>query len=237
MQKSDLSLVKVLFEDNHLIAVNKPAGWLVQPDETGDATLADLVKNWIKVRHQKPGNVYLGTIHRLDRPVTGICVFAKTSKALSRMNLLFQKRKVDKVYWAITTQRPEPFENSLTHYLIKDREKNVTRTLDRLSNRNPDAKKATLSYKLLSSIDRHHLLEVKPETGRSHQIRAQLASINCPIRGDLKYGSNKHPELDGSIYLHARSLAFEHPVKKEPIYLEADPYLNPLWGKFKDFFE
>ncbi|MEO1437978.1 MAG: RluA family pseudouridine synthase [Bacteroidota bacterium] len=237
MQQSDLSLVKVLYEDNHLIAVNKPAGWLVQADETGDATLGDLVKLWIKVRHNKPGNVFLGTIHRLDRPVTGVCLFAKTSKGLSRMNQIFQKRQVEKIYWAITTERPQPFEAKLTHYLVKDRERNVTKALERPSRRNPDAKKSTLSYRLLSSIDRHHLLEVKPETGRPHQIRTQLATAGTPIRGDLKYGSNKYPEMDGSIFLHARGLRFEHPIKKEMVEIEADPYLNPIWGKFKDFFE
>lgn len=223
---------QVLYEDNHLIAVNKPAGVLVQGDETGDTPLSELVKRYIKLQYDKPGDVFLGVIHRLDRPVSGVVVFARTSKALERMNKLFHDRNIQKTYWAVTAQRPEPLQGHLTHYLIKDSERNVSRALEQPSKRNPDAKLAELDYELVMEVHGHCLLEVHPITGRPHQIRAQLAKIGCPIRGDVKYGFPS-PARDGMIYLHCRSLAFEHPVKKEPVVITADPPEDQIWKLFE----
>ncbi len=217
----DLSDLQVLHEDNHLIAVNKPAGWLVQGDQTGDTPLVEYVKQYIKIRYKKPGDVFLGVIHRLDRPVSGVVVFARTSKALTRMNNLFRDRLVEKTYWALTKIRPNPIEGELVDYIVKDKNRNVSKALDAPSKRNPDAKKAELTYKLMGEIDGLHLLEVKPKTGRPHQIRVQLSKLGTPIRGDIKYGDNR-PNDDASIYLHCRSLQFVHPVKKEPVYIEAE---------------
>ena len=214
--------LQILHEDNHLIAVNKPIGWLVQGDQTGDRPLVEFVKDYIAHRYNKPGAVFLGVIHRLDRPVSGVVVFARTSKALERMNKIFREREIEKIYWAITDERPSPHEGHLTHYISKDRDRNIARAYDKPSNRNKDAKKADLDYSLISSVEGSHVLEVKPLTGRPHQIRVQLATLDCPIRGDIKYGARK-PNEDGSICLHCRSLSFIHPVKKEPVYIEADP--------------
>jgi 23S rRNA pseudouridine1911/1915/1917 synthase len=222
---------QVLYEDNHLIAVNKPSGMLVQGDETGDTPLSELVKRYIKLQYDKPGEVFLGVIHRLDRPVSGVVVFARTSKALERMNKLFHDRNIDKTYWAITAVRPNPIQGHLTHFLVKDTEKNQTKALDKLSNRNKDAKQADLDYELIMEIGDNCLIEVHPITGRPHQIRAQLAKIGCPIRGDLKYGFPK-ANKDGSIMLHCRSLAFEHPVKNEPVIITAEPPDNQFWRLF-----
>ena len=229
----DLSGLQVLHEDNHLIAVNKPAGWLVQGDQTGDTPLVDYVKQYIKVRYKKPGDVFLGVIHRLDRPVSGVVVFARTSKALTRMNNLFRDRLVEKTYWAITKDRPKPIEGTLVDYIVKDKNRNVSTALDAPSKRNPDAKKAELTYKLISIQEGLHLIEVKPKTGRPHQIRVQLSKLGCPIRGDIKYGDNR-PNDDASIYLHCRSLEFVHPVKKEPVRIEADPPNVYQWQLFAD---
>ena len=198
---------KVLYEDNHLIAVFKPGGWLVQGDATGDKPLSDYVKEYIKVRYKKSGDVFLGVIHRLDRPVSGLVIFARTSKALTRMNEMFKERAVKKTYFAIVGERPKEIEGHLSHYLVKDKEKNRAKAF--MSKRTKDAKKSDLDYKLLASIANHHLLEVKPLTGRPHQIRVQLAKINCSIRGDLKYGS-LHRNRDRSIHLHSYKLEFIH---------------------------
>ncbi len=225
--------MQILFEDNHLIAVNKPAGILVHGDVTGDPTLADMVKAYIKDRYDKPGDVFLGVIHRLDRPVSGVCVFARTSKALERMNKLFAERKVEKVYVAITGKRPNPISGTLTHFLLKDESRNLTRALDNPSNRSKDAKKSSLDYELLGELGSQFFLRILPKTGRSHQIRAQLGKIGCSIRGDVKYGyptANK----DGSIHLHCHSLSFEHPVKKEQIIIEADLPHNQIWNLFRN---
>ncbi len=229
--------LKILFEDNHLIAVNKPAGVLVQGDETGDKPLSDYVKEYIKARYNKPGDVYLGTIHRLDRPVSGVVLFARTSKALERMNGLFATREVDKVYWALVNQRPEPFTDTLVHYLVKDHEHNVTRAYNSSTNANNSKigttpKRAELDYDLIAEIGSHFMLEVKPTTGRSHQIRAQLAKVGYPIRGDLKYG-NPTAFDDASIALHARSISFIHPTKKEKITITAPAPRVPLWQEFQ----
>jgi 23S rRNA pseudouridine1911/1915/1917 synthase len=224
-------LFQVLHEDNHLIAVNKPAGWLVQADDTGDLPMSEYVKRYIKDRYDKPGAVFLGTIHRLDRPVSGALIYARTSKGLERMNKVFRERAIEKVYYAVVGIRPEPHEGHLTDYIYKDRSRNVAKALDRVSNRHKDAKKSDLDYKLLASIGDNHLLEVRPQTGRPHQIRVQLSKIGCPIRGDIKYGFPA-PNYDGSIHLHCRSLSFIHPIKQEPVEITADPPREQIWNLF-----
>jgi 23S rRNA pseudouridine1911/1915/1917 synthase len=224
----DISHLQIVYEDNHLIAVNKPAGWLVQGDETGDIPLSEYVKQYIKIRYKKPGDVFLGVIHRIDRPVSGVVVFARTSKALTRMNKLFQERKVEKTYWAIVKQRPKPIEGALVHYILKDTTKNIAKAYDKTGNRTKHAKRSELTYALIKEIGNLHLLEVKPKTGRPHQIRVQLSKIGCPIWGDIKYGF-KFGQYDGVIHLHSRSLAFEHPVKKTPVFIEANPPETQLW--------
>ncbi|MEZ4948809.1 MAG: RluA family pseudouridine synthase [Saprospiraceae bacterium] len=228
--------IKVLYEDNHILAVTKPAGWLIHGDETGDETLLDWAKSYIKVRYRKPGDVFLGVIHRLDRPVSGVVLFARTSKALERMNNLFKKREVEKTYWAITDQRPDPLQGTLEDYLWKDSTKNVVKALDRPSRRHPDAKKSVLNYKLLSEIDKHYLIKVNPITGRSHQIRVQLSKMGCPIIGDVKYG-HPTPNHDGSIYLHCRSMSFVHPVKDEKITITASTPKLEFWNWFGEWKE
>jgi 23S rRNA pseudouridine1911/1915/1917 synthase len=228
--------LQVLFEDNHLIAVNKPGGYLVQGDRTGDIPLAEYVKDYIKVRYGKPGDVYLGVIHRLDRPVSGATVFARTSKALERMNKIFRDRQIDKTYLAIVNEQPKKLSDTLVHYIHKDHRKNRVLVLDKPSRRHPDAKRAELSYEVKGRLGQHTLLEVKLATGRPHQIRAQLAKIGSPIRGDLKYGSLLTNE-DGNICLHCRSLAFVHPVRKEPVKIVADPPQDEIWGLFAGLIE
>ena len=223
--------IQVLYEDNHLIAVNKPAGWLVQGDATGDTTLADWVKVYIKNRYQKPGDVFLGIIHRLDRPVSGVVVFARTSKGLERMNRLFRERKIEKTYYAITSERPDPLSGHLVHFITKDRERNVAKAYDRLSNRSKGAKKSELDYEMIGGLGGHYLLKVNPLTGRPHQIRVQLAKKGWPIRGDIKYGFPR-PNQDLSIHLHAYQLRFEHPVKKVPVVITAVPPSDQVWDMF-----
>ncbi len=223
--------IQVLYEDNHLIAVNKPARMLVQGDKTGDSTLGDWVKRYIKDRYNKPGDVFLGVIHRLDRPVSGVVIFARTSKALTRMNELFRERSIKKTYWAITQTELPDLEGSLTHFLLKDTTKNKTKAYDRLSNRAAKAKKAELDYRLIGKVANHNLYEISLKTGRPHQIRVQLSKMGSPIRGDVKYGAEKGNE-DGSIHLHSRSLSFIHPVKKEPVYIEADAPDEQIWRTF-----
>ena len=227
--------LQVLFEDNHLIAVNKPNRVLVHSDQTGDHTLVDLVKFYIKQRYNKPGDVFLGVIHRLDRPASGVTIFARTSKGLERMNRIFQERKIEKKYWAVTYERPEPMTGELTNFIWKDKTKNKSKILPGKSRRHPDAKKATLSYKMISELDHHCLLEVNLETGRPHQIRAQLSHKGWPIMGDIKYG---YPTTNhkGSIYLHCRSMSFIHPVKKEPVEIIADPPPNRKWDWFENVY-
>ncbi len=226
--------MEILFEDNHLIAINKPPGLLAQGDHTGDEPLGEYVKRYIKDRYNKPGDVFLGVIHRLDRPVSGAVIFARTSKALERMSRLFAERKVEKTYWAVTNHRPNPISGHLTHFIKKDESKNFVKVYDKLSNRVPDAKKAELAYELIGEIGNNFLVEVELHTGRSHQIRAQLAKIGCPVRGDVKYGYPK-PNRDGSIHLHCRSLSFVHPVKKEPVTIRANPPEEQVWNLFHSF--
>jgi 23S rRNA pseudouridine1911/1915/1917 synthase len=227
-------VLQVLFEDNHFIAVNKPAGILVQGDQTGDRPLSEFVKSYIRDRYNKPGAVFLGVVHRIDRPVSGVVIFARTSKGLERLNKLFREREIQKTYWAITAQRPEPYEGHLEHYIVKDHSRNVAKAFDKPSRRHRNAKKAVLDYKLLSSRDGAHLIEVKPLTGRPHQIRVQLSELGCPIRGDLKYRSQRMTD-DGSICLHSRNLTFLHPVKKEQVSITADiPEDNKEWQTFAD---
>ncbi len=221
--------IEILFEDNHIIAVNKPSGLLVQGDKTGDETLADLVKAYIKKTKDKPGDVYLGIVHRLDRPVSGVVLFAKTSKALVRLNKMFAERETKKIYWAVVTKRPQDESGTLVHWLRKDEEKNRSKAFN---NETRHTKYAELDYKMLRGSDRYTLLEVNPKTGRHHQIRVQLSKIGCSIKGDLKYGAPRSNE-DASIHLHARRLEFEHPVKKEPVAITASvPAMDNLWQEF-----
>ena len=217
--------MEVLYEDNHLIIVNKKSGEIVQGDRTGDRTLAEKVKNYIKKKYNKPGNVFIGTTHRLDRPVSGAIIFAKTSKALTRLNAQFQQKEIQKTYWALCLEKPVPSSGSLVHYLIKDAEKNKTAAY--LEDK-PSSKKAELHYQYLKKQGRHYLVEVNPLTGRPHQIRIQLSTIGCTIKGDLKYGAH-FPNKDKSICLHSRKVEFIHPVSKEKIAAVA-PLLNEsLW--------
>lgn len=216
----------VLYEDNHLIIVNKQAGEIVQGDKTGDTPLSEIVREWIKDKYNKPGNVFLGVVHRLDRPVSGIVLFAKTSKALPRLNKLFAEHtKVSKTYWAIVQQQPPQHQGTLTHWLTRQEHNNTAKAYDREV---PGSKKAVLDYELIASGERYHLLEIHLHTGRHHQIRCQLAKIGCPIKGDLKYGAQRS-NPDGSISLHARGLELEHPVSHELISVTAPVPDEKLW--------
>lgn len=218
----------ILYEDNHLLVVNKEAGWLTQGDQTGDETVADFAKVYLKEKYHKPGNVFLGVVHRLDRPVSGVLILARTSKALSRMTQAFKKRQVQKIYWALVSNQPKVEAGTLIHYLEKDQARNVVKAYDKLRN---GSKEAELTYQLTRSLDGLHLLEVNPLTGRPHQIRVQLAAMGCPILGDLKYGASE-PLSDASIGLHARSIAFTHPVKNETITVIAPLPRLSLWKPF-----
>jgi 23S rRNA pseudouridine1911/1915/1917 synthase len=221
--------VQVIYEDNHLIAVNKEAGMLVQSDDTEDKPLEEYVKEYIKVRYGKPGDVFLGVVHRLDRPVSGAVIFARTTKALVRMNELFKERKIEKNYWAITARRPDPMHGHLTHYIEKDPSRNISRAVDKMSNRAKDAKLSELDYELIAQLENKYLVLVKPITGRPHQIRVQMSKINCPIIGDVKYGYPT-PAENGCIYLHCRSMSFIHPVKNVPVTFTAEVPDDRLWN-------
>jgi 23S rRNA pseudouridine1911/1915/1917 synthase len=223
--RSSSKNLKILFEDNHLIVVNKRVGDLVQGDKTGDTPLSDLLKAYLKEKYQKPGNVYLGVVHRLDRPTTGIVVFAKTSKALERLNKMLREKTIQKTYWAVVKNKPVKSEDTLVNYLRKNPKNNKATVFNKETN---DSKKAILHYKTIKSLDNYHLLEIDLETGRHHQIRAQLSHINCPIKGDLKYGFDRSNKNAG-IHLHARRICFAHPVTKALLTLEAPTPKDPIW--------
>lgn len=218
--------MEVLYDDNHIIVVNKQAGEIVQGDKTGDTPLSDIVKAWIKEAYAKPGNVFLGVVHRLDRPVSGCVVFAKTSKALSRLNDMFRRGDVHKTYWAIVQQQPTQPEATLTHWLTRNEKQNKSYAHDHEVN---GSKKARLSYRTLAVGDHYTLLEVHLMTGRHHQIRCQLAAIGCPIKGDLKYGARRS-NPDGSISLLAHQVEFTHPVSKQTISITAPIPDDRTWN-------
>lgn len=219
----------VVYEDNHLIVVNKSSSEIVQGDKTGDTPLSETVKQYIKEKYAKPGNVFLGVTHRLDRPVSGLVVFAKTGKALSRLNEMFRLGSVKKTYWAIVRQCPPAAEGELVHYLVRNEKQNKSYAYDKEV---PNSRKAILSYRLIGRSDNYYLLEVDLKTGRHHQIRCQLAKMGCPIKGDLKYGFPRS-NPDGSICLHARKIQFVHPVSKEEITLTAPVPGGNLWNGFR----
>ena len=218
----------VVYEDNHIIVVNKTASEIVQGDKTGDTPLSEMVKEYLKVKDNKPGNVFVGVTHRLDRPVSGVVVFAKTSKALSRLNDMFRLGEVKKTYWAIVKDRPKELEGELMHWMVRNEKQNKSYAYDK---ERPNSKKAILRYKLIGHSQNYHLLEVDLQTGRHHQIRCQLAKMGCPIKGDLKYGSPRS-NPDGSICLHARRVTFVHPVSKEVIDVTAPLPSGNLWNGF-----
>jgi 23S rRNA pseudouridine1911/1915/1917 synthase len=223
---SNKSNLQILFEDNHIIIVNKRVGDIVQGDKTGDKPLSEVVKSYIKDKYNKPGNVYLGVVHRLDRPTTGLVIFAKTSKVLPRLNALFVSKDIDKTYWAVVKNMPPKTEDTLIHWLKKNPKNNKSSAFIKEVK---DSKKAILHYKLLQKLDNYYLLEVDLETGRHHQIRSQLSSIGCQIKGDLKYGFDRS-NPDGGIHLHARHITFIHPVKNETISITAPLPDDPIWN-------
>jgi len=218
--------LQILFEDNHLIVVNKRAGDIVQGDKTGDKPLSEVVKSYIKETYNKPGEVYLGVVHRLDRPTTGVVLFAKTSKALTRLNKLFADHDTNKTYWAIVKNAPPKKSDRLVHYLKRNPKQNKSYAN---IHEVPDSKKAILDYRVVQKLNNYYLLEINLLTGRHHQIRSQLASINCPIKGDLKYGFDRSNE-DASIHLHARKLSLVHPVQKKEISFTAPLPDDGLWN-------
>ena len=221
----------VVYEDNHVIVVNKTASEIVQADKTGDTPLSETVKQYLKEKYQKPGNVFLGVTHRLDRPVSGLVIFAKTSKALTRLNEMFRAGEVKKTYWAVVKNAPKESEGELVHFLVRNEKQNKSYAYDKEV---PNSKKAVLDYRLIGRSDNYYLLEVDLKTGRHHQIRCQLAKMGCPIKGDLKYGSPRS-NPDGSICLHARRVRLVHPVSKELIELKAPLPEGNLWKGFELF--
>lgn len=222
---SNKNNLQVIYEDNHIIIVNKRAGDIVQGDKTGDEPLSEVVKSYIKEKYDKPGNVYLGVVHRLDRPTTGVVMFSKTSKALPRLNKLFADKDAKKTYWALVKQMLPKTEDTLIHWLRKNPKNNKSTAYIKEI---PEGKKAILHYKVLRNLDNYYLVEVELETGRHHQIRSQLSTIGSPIKGDLKYGFDRS-NPDASISLHARALSFVHPVSNERISVEAPLPDDPLW--------
>ncbi|RLJ68830.1 23S rRNA pseudouridine1911/1915/1917 synthase [Lacinutrix venerupis] len=222
---SNKNNLQVIYEDNHIIVVNKRAGDIVQGDKTGDKPLSDVVKEYIADKYNKPGNVYLGTVHRLDRPTTGLVIFSKTSKALPRLNKLFVSKDISKTYWALVKNSPEKEIGTLIHWLKKNPKNNKSKAH---KNEVPDSKKAILHYKTIKQLDNYYLLEVNLETGRHHQIRVQLSTIGCPIKGDLKYGFDRSNK-DASISLHARNIKFIHPVSKINLNITAPLPIDTVW--------
>ena len=223
--RSTKNNLEVLFEDNHLIIINKKVGDIVQGYKTGDKPLSEVVKEYIAEKYAKPGKVFLGVVHRLDRPTTGIVIFAKTSKSLERLNKMLREKSIQKTYWALVERSPDPSEATLTHYLRKNPKNNKSTAF---SKETPNSKRATLHYKTLLELDKYTLLEINLETGRHHQIRCQLSVSGHPIKGDLKYGS-KRSNSNGGIHLHAVKIEFNHPVKKEPVVVQAPLPDESLW--------
>ncbi len=223
---SNKSNLQILHEDNHIIVINKRVGDIVQGDKTGDKPLSEVVKEYLKEKYNKPGEVFLGVVHRLDRPTTGIVVFAKTSKALTRLNELFSNRQTQKTYWAIVKNKPPKNDDNLIHFLKRNEKNNTSKAyLKEVS----ESKKASLDYKIIKELNHYFGLEINLHTGRHHQIRAQLQAIGCPIKGDLKYGFDRS-NPDGGIYLHARKLVFIHPVSKEVLTLVAPTPDDAVWN-------
>ncbi|WP_439130740.1 RluA family pseudouridine synthase [Polaribacter sp.] len=222
--------LQVLFEDNHIIIVNKRSGDITQGDKTGDKPLSDVVKAYIKEKYNKPGNVYLGVVHRLDRPTSGIIIFAKTSKALERLNKMLRDKNINKTYWAVVKDTPKKEKDTLINYLKKNPKNNKSSVYQKEIS---GSKRAVLHYQVIQKLDNYTLLEVDLETGRHHQIRAQLSAIGLPIKGDLKYGFNRSNK-DGSIHLHARKIAFIHPVSKENILVTAPTPNDVIWNACKE---
>lgn len=220
--------MEVIYEDNHIIAINKACGEITQGDKTGDKTLPDMVKEWLKEKYNKPGNVFCGVIHRLDRPTSGVVLLAKTSKALSRMNELFRKDDVNKTYWAIVKNKPKQEAGTLRHYLLKNEKQNKSYAYDI---EKPNSKLAILHYKVVAKSENYFLLEINLETGRHHQIRCQLATIGSPIKGDLKYGFARS-NINGGISLHARRITFIHPISKQDIEIIAPTPNDDIWKEF-----
>jgi len=223
---SNKNNLQILYEDNHIIVVNKRVGDIVQGDKTGDKPLSEIVKEYIKEKYNKPGDVFLGVVHRLDRPTTGIVVFARTSKALSRLNELFSKRETQKTYWAVVKNKPPKDADTLVHYLKRNEKNNTSKAYLKEI---PESKKAILDYKIIKTLDNYFVLEVDLHTGRHHQIRAQLSAIGCPIKGDLKYGFDRS-NPDGGVHLHARKLFFIHPVTKENMEIIAATPNEVIWN-------
>ena len=223
---SNCNNLQVIHEDNHLIIINKRVGDIVQGDKTGDKPLSEIVKEYLKIKYNKPGEVFLGVVHRLDRPTTGIVVFAKTSKALTRMNELFSSRATQKTYWAVVKNKPLKSEDNLVHYIKRNEKNNTSKAHLKEVN---DSKIASLDYKIIASLNNYFVLEINLHTGRHHQIRAQLQAINCPIKGDLKYGFDRS-NPDGGIHLHARKLVFIHPVTKIELEIIAPTPNDVIWN-------
>ncbi len=223
--RSSKDNLQVLHEDNHIIIVNKRAGDITQGDKTGDTPLSEVVKRYIKDKYNKPNNVYLGVVHRLDRPTSGIIIFAKTSKALERLNKMLREKQINKTYWAIVKNRPQKSQDTLINFLRKNPKNNKSTAYNKESK---DTKKAILHYKAIKDLDNYSLLEIDLETGRHHQIRCQLSNIGSPIKGDLKYGFDRSNK-DGSIHLHARKIEFIHPVNKETIKITAPTPEDAIW--------
>lgn len=218
--------LQILLEDNHIIVINKRVGDIVQGDKTGDKPLSEVVKEYIKDKYHKPGEVFLGVVHRLDRPTTGIVIFARTSKALTRLNEMFSNRETQKTYWAVVKNKPEKDQDTLVHYLKRNEKNNTSKAhLKEVS----ESKVASLDYKIIKTLDNYFALEINLHTGRHHQIRAQLSAIGSPIKGDLKYGFDRS-NPDGGIHLHARKLAFIHPVSKENMEMIAPTPKDAIWN-------